>query len=552
VDAIRARSSELENHLIDEYQAGHINRREFIRRGTVAGMSLSLVGFLAACGSGQKPGANQQAPQGKAQAGGTMRTGIISPAGALDPVTVNNEGGLLVLGQTGEYLAWSDKDLKLQPRLARSWKPNADGSVWTFKLRPGVKFHDGSPMEAEDVVATFQRLADPKNSSNALSNFEGVLRKSGVRKVDPMTVEFRLQAPNGNFPYIVSSDNYNAIILPRSYQGNWEKTFVGTGPWLLDKFTPNSGVSYRKNPNYWDKSRMPLLDRSEITFYDKEQAQILGLQGNQVDLLSHFSPTGGRALLTDPNVRVIALKSAVHREVHMRTDKEPFKDARVRRAVALLLNRDAVVQGLLEKQADLGNDTPFAPVYQSTVPLPQRRQDVEQAKALLAAAGKSGGFTTQLRTWDGYELPDYAQIIQDNLKPAGINLNLNITDSGSYYGDAVYGKSPWLDSVMGITEYGHRGVPNVYLGAPLRSTGTWNAAHFHNKQYDRLVDQYVAALDLQSQRAAAGKIERLLQEQTPILYAYFYYFLTGTKPNVTGVEVTAMGHLDLTKAGFTA
>ncbi len=116
----------------------------------------------------------------------------------------------------------------------------------------------------------------------------------------------------------------------------------------------------------------------------------------------------------------------------------------------------------------------------------------------------------------------------------------------------MYGKSPWLDSTFGITEYGHRGAPNVYLGAPLKSDGTWNSAHFKNKEYDKLVAEYVAALDLQSQRTAAKKIQEMLLDEVPIVFAYFYFYLTGTKQTVAGVDVSAMGQVDVSQAGQTA
>jgi peptide/nickel transport system substrate-binding protein len=557
VDEVRRRSSEVQNHLIDEYRSGYISRREFVRRGAVAGMSLSAVSFLAAaCGSGSTDdtsGSGDQA-NAKVKPGGTIKAGINSPAGALDPVTVNNQGGLAVLGQSGEYLVWSDRNLKPIPRLAESWEPNKDGSVWTFKVRQGVKFHDGTPMTARDVASTFNRLADPDNSSNALSTFTGVLSKGGTTAVDDATVRFELDNPTGNFPYITSSDNYNAIILPRNYDGDWEKTFIGTGPWKLRKFTPNVGVTYTKNPEYWDKSRQPNADTTEIRFYSKEQAAVLGLQGGEVDLLGQFSVTGGKSLLTDSNVKVVQLRSAAHRQVHMRGDKEPFEDKRVRQAMALLVNRAGIVDGLFEKRADLGNDHPIAPVYPSGekgTPA-QRKQDLAKAKQLLADAGKPNGFSVQIDGWDGFEMPDLAQLIQNDAKDAGINIRLNITDNASYYGDAVYGKSRWLDSNMGITEYGHRGVPNVYLGAPLKSDGTWNGAHFKNKEYDRLVDEYTSALDIQSQRAAAKKIQTLLNDEVPIMFLYFYYYLSATKPNVAGYDISAMGHVDLQAAGFAA
>ena len=565
VDAIRAQSSELENHLLDEYRAGHVSRREFIRRGTVIGMSVPLVGFLAsACGTGKSDsggggggGGNAVQAGGKqveVRPGGTLKLGMSpGPSTEIDPLKVADEGGLGIMSQTGEFLAFSDDKLKLQPRLAESWKPSENGQVWTFKIRQGVKFHDGKPMTAADVAASINALSDPKNGSNALSTFDGVLSKGSAKAVDDTTVRFELDAPNGNFPYLVSSDNYNAIIVPKDVDpGRWEKTFPGTGPWKLDRYTANSGVSYVKNPDYWDKSRVPKLDRQEVKFYPKEQAQILALQGGDVDVLIHFSPTGGKALLNDPNITVIELRSSVHREVHMRNDKPPFDDKRVRQAMALAVDRQALVSGLFAGKADLGNDSPFAPVFRSTdKSLPQRQQDLEKAKALMQQANPSRMSAT-LNTWDGFELSDLAQLLQNDAAKIGLRLKPNVTPAGTYYGDAVFGKSPWLDSVMGITDYGHRGVPNVFLNAPLQSKGVWNGAHFKNPTYDGLVKEYTQALDIGAQRTAAKKIQALLLDETPIIYPYFYYFLTGTKKNVGNVEVSAMGHYDISRAGFTS
>jgi peptide/nickel transport system substrate-binding protein len=565
VDAIRAQSSELENHLIDEYSAGRMSRREFVRRGSVIGMSIPVVGFLAsACGTGNSGGgggggggADTAVKAGGKQvpvrAGGTLKLGMSpGPTTEIDPIKVADEGGLGVMSQTGEFLAWSDGKLQLQPRLATSWKPNADGSVWTFKIRDGVKFHDGTPMTAEDVASSINALSDPKNGSNALSTFAGVLSKDSAKATDPSTVQFELDAPNGNFPYLLSSDNYNALIVPKDLKGSWEKTFPGTGPWKLERYTPNAGVSYVKNPDYWDKTRIPKLDRQQVKFYPKEQAQILGLQSGDVDVLVHFSPTGGKALLNDPNVTVIELRASVHREIHMRNDKKPFDDKRVRQALALAVDRASIINGLLARKSDFGNDSPFAPVFPSTdKSVAQRKQDLAKAKALMQQAGVSNASAT-IDTWDGFELPDLAQILQNEGAKIGLKLTPNVTPAGTYYGDAVFGKSPWLDSVIGITDYGHRGVPNLFLNAQLSSKGVWNAAHFKNPTFDGLVKDYTAALDIGSQRAAAKKIQLLLLDETPNIYAYFYYFLTGTKKNVGNVEVSAMGHYDITKAGFTS
>ncbi|MFO1037556.1 MAG: ABC transporter substrate-binding protein [Geminicoccaceae bacterium] len=546
VDAVRRRSGEAQSHLIDSLVAGRIDRRDFLRQGSVLGLSLPLLGAITAgFGLGGLPRAARGAT------GGTLRIGQQVPAAAVEPVSIADTGGLILLQQSGEFLCIDGPDLVLKPQLALSWSPNQDGTVWTFKLRQGVKFHDGREMKAADVVATFDRLANPANSSNALSVFTGVLTTGNTRAVDDYTVEFKLDAPNGNFPYLVSSDNYNAIILPADYAGDWEKTFIGTGPFRIEKFIPKVGASFVRNDDYWGPKA--LLDRTEFTFFNDIQPQILALQGGQIDVINQLPVLAGVGLLNDPNVNIISLKATTHQQVHLRNDAEPFQDPRVRRAVALCLDRARIVQGLMKGRAQVGNDSPFAAVYPSTDPtVPQREKNLAEAKQLAEAGGLKPGTKVTLTTERYLELPDYAVLIQNAVKEIGLEVELNVLDQGAYYGDAVFGKSPWLDSPFGITDYGHRGVPNVVLAAPLMSDGTWNSAHFKNAEYDQLAKSYIAALDLEGQRAVAGKIQRLLLQETPVIFGYFYDFLTATNPKAAGVQPTAMGQLFLGEASIAA
>jgi peptide/nickel transport system substrate-binding protein len=531
IDGVRRRLTEIENDLVDELASGRIGRREFLRHGSVLGLGLPLLGGLAgAFGLGETI-----APRAAhAAGGGTIRVASQVPAGAVEPVTVDDQGGLMMLHQTGEFLSISGPDLKLKPWLATSWKPNDDGTVWTFKIRQGVKFHNGKAMTAADVVASVERLADPKNSSNALSVFKGTLSLGNTKKIDDYTVEFHLDAPNGNFPYLVSSDNYNLIIIPADYAGDFEKTFIGTGPFKLEKFTAKVGASFVRNDDYWGPKAKP--DRTVWSFYDSQPAMALALQGGQVDIITQVPAVGSQALLNDPTLQIITARSCACEQVHMRTDMAPFNDKRVRQAVALTLNRAGIVKGLFQGRGSVGNDSPFAPVFPSTdTTVPQRKQDLAKAKELLAAAGVPKGFKVKLTTEKYLEIPDYAVLIQNACKKIGIDIELNVEDQNGYYGKAVFGQSDWLDSVMGITDYGHRGVPNVLLSAPLKSEGTWNSAHFKNPEYDQLVVSYIKALDLGAQKAVAGKIQRLLLDETPIIFGYFYDYLTPAKKNVRGV-----------------
>src|SRR5579862_8271668 len=335
LDHLRSGRTELENHYIDELVNGNVSRRDFLRRGSAIGMSVPLLGaILAACG-GSSPVTTSSSSSGStttpaATKGGTLKIAAVAPAAAVNPLTVSDAGGLCMLNQTGEFLIFdSNLKLALQPMLALSWKPNADGSVWTFKLRTGVKFHNRSPMTADDVLYTFQQLADPKIASNALSTFQGVLTPAGVKKVDASTVEFHLEAPNGNFPYLVSSDNYNAIIVPKGTDyASWQKTFMGTGAFKLGSYTQGVGASFTANPDYWGTKA--LLDGTSFKFYTSQQPQILALEGNDVDVIGQFVPAGASSLLNNSTYKIIKLKSANHRELSMRNDQAPFTDPRVR------------------------------------------------------------------------------------------------------------------------------------------------------------------------------------------------------------------------------
>jgi len=549
---LREGQGEIANHIIDEFAAGRLSRRDFIRRGTVVGISVPLLGsILAACGSS---GSSSSPSGGSSSAAGApgavIKAGIVTPTGAINPVTVADQGGLDMLGQTGEYLCLSTQTLTLKPVLATSWTPNSKADVWTFKIRQGVKFHNGQALTADDVVYTYQLHTNPKGEANALSAFGGVLTPAGVKKVDDFTVEFHLSAPNGNFPYLTSSDNYNMIILPKGYDpAKWQSTFLGTGPFKLGSYTPKSGATFTRNESYWGKKALP--SSTQFTFYDTQNPMILGLTGGTIDVVGQFAVAGAQELLTG-SYNIIKLKSSAHRQLSMRNDKAPFTDPRVRQAIALTLDRPAIVKALFQGFADVGNDSPFAPVYPSTnTSVAQRTKDIAKAKSLLAAAGHGSGFSTQLVTENFVEIPQYAQIVAQSAKEIGVNIGLKVESSSQYYGKATFGNSDWLDATMSLVDYGHRGVPNVFLTSPLETynaktgTGTWNAAHFANAQYDKLVAQYIAASDLGTQKTLAGQIETLLLAQTPIIFGYFYNYLTATTKGVTGVYPTAVGHLFL-------
>jgi peptide/nickel transport system substrate-binding protein len=553
LDDLRRGRGPVQEHIIDEFVAGRLSRRDFIRKGSAIGLSMPLIGgILAACGSsGTTPSGGSSSAAGKA--GATIKAGILVPAAAINPITIADQGGLELIGNVGEFLVFTDHAGHYHPWLATSWSANSDASVWTFKIRQGVKFNDGTPMTVDDVVYSFKTQSDPKSSSNALSQFGGFLTPDGVQKVDDQTVAFHLESPNNGFVDSVSEDNYNMIIVPKGFDyAKYEKEFPGTGRFMMTSYTPNVGATYVRNPHYWGTKALP--SKVEFTFYADEPPMAAALQAGSIDAMDQFTVSTSPQLLTG-GFNVIRVPGAAHRQLSMRTDIKPFTNKLVRQAIALTLDRPGIVAALFKGQAVLGNDSPFAPSFAATNhSVPQRVKNIAKAKQLLAQAGVPNGFSTPLFTEKTQEIPQFAQIIKQSAAQIGVNINLTIEAQSKYYGEFVIGKSDWLDGEMSLVDYGARAVPNLYLAAPLQTVnaktgqGAWNAARFSNPTYDKLSKQFIATVDLQGQKQVAGQIQRLLLDETPVIWAYFYNYLSATQKNVTGVYPTAQGQFFLWNA----
>src|SRR5256885_919253 len=351
----RTQAGPLEGTLIDEFVDGDMDRSTFIRRASVLGLSMSMIG--AALEAFGHTGLAKAAPVA-ASAGGRLRLGVVPPpVTGLDPHTYKDTGGLVTGGIAGEFLTRATQSLTLLPELATSWKPNANATIWTFKLRSGVKFQSGQAFGADDVVATYDRLTDPNSGSQALSAFKGVLSPGGTKKIDNLTVEFHLDAPTANFPYLSSSTTYQGILLPSNYKlGTFEKTPQTTGAFKLVSYNPGVSAKYERNAGWWGGTAP--LDGIDLTYYSDDSAIISALLGGQIDLINQINFVTGRALFSNPNVQIFNARGATHRQVPIPADPpNPLKDRRAPTAIALSLHRPAILKALLDKYADGGHES---------------------------------------------------------------------------------------------------------------------------------------------------------------------------------------------------
>jgi peptide/nickel transport system substrate-binding protein len=406
-----------------------------------------------------------------------------------------------------------------------------------------VKWHNGKPFTADDVVYTFNLLTDKTTNSAALSAFRGVLSKGGTRKVDSHTVAFHLDRGYAGFPYLVSALTYNSAILPKGYKVNdYLKGGIGTGPFILTNYTPKVGATYRKNPHYWASGK-PYLNGVQLKYYGEDQGTVLALQAGDIDVFPNATYQGGQALFANPNITILRNPGSAYREFAMRVDQAPFNKKAVRQAIALCLNRPALVKALLNNLGSLGNDHGFAPVFGSlsaaAKKVPQRKQNYTKAKQLLAAAGHPNGLDVTITTSQYLEIPQYAVIIKQQLRPIGINATVNSEPANVYYGSGD--NQPWLIAPMTITEWAPRGTPSqlidpAYLTSSIPPPFTgWNSAHWSNKRFDQLLASSDKELNKKKYDADVYQAAKIQNDEVPAIIAYWVDDLHAIKKSVHGL-----------------
>jgi len=239
----------------------------------------------------------------------------------------------------------------------------------------------------------------------------------------------------------------------------------------------------------------------------------------------------------------------------MRTDQATFRDPRVRRALALVIDRPQQVQRVMLGAAEVGNDNPFWKHFASTDPsIKQRVQNITLAKALLAAAGVSN-LKFNITTWNFLDHTDHAASIQAYAREAGIDVGIEVMDVSKYYdsepaGADYFTTTPWLNRTCTLTEYGARGVPNIYITRCYMSTGDWNASHYKNPEFDSLATTYLAAADLASQRKATKRMAGLLLRDTPVITDYFINYVTASSSKVKNYVPEGLSHIRLAKVSL--
>jgi peptide/nickel transport system substrate-binding protein len=548
------------NEDVKEVVSSRISRRRFVQGAAAVTAGAAVVG-LAACGDSSSDTATDE----------TAAPAEVKPlriaTGKQEHVAAPWEtsgGSLFILSMVGEWLTWQLPDGSLEPRIAESWTASEDAKSWTFKIRQGVMFNDGTPLTVDDIVYTYTAIFDEaihKGVSRSKGNYDNILDAAGVVKVDESTIQFNLLQANGNFPYFVSSACYGMCIIKKDAFGGagWEETMISAGPWKMVSHVNTESTVYEKNPYYWDTNFAPSFNTVELVQFVSASTALPQLQTGELDYIGAMEAADALAL-DEAEFTIATLPAgAGFAHVHMRTNFGPFQDKRIRQAAALTIDRPGYVEGVMMGIGGrVGNDSVMDPYNTADTSVPQRVKDIEKAKALMAEAGVPNGFQVDLSTWARDDINKYANLIKTSFAEIGIEVNLVIdgSDGGSavYYTYDPYPSMPgnvnqfdnnsWLASNLGITDWAGRGVPDQYLMREWRSTGDWSGAMLDSRVMDAAIDEYLQAITPEAKKVASKKIQEASLDETPYILAYTSNLITASRKSLTGMVVNGMGQFD--------
>ncbi|WP_286166557.1 ABC transporter substrate-binding protein [Arthrobacter sp. AQ5-05] len=486
--------------------------------------------LLTACGS---PEASVlEAPAGEPLRGGSLRVGLAGggAADSLDPHSPVSTTDIARVVNLYESLLYRDENFALKPLLALRATPDAEARVWTVKLRPGVKFHDGRPLTATDVAATFARVTnpeDPKSGAAALTILDA------VKVIDDLTVEFRLNTPTATFDD--SLGQYALGIVPADFDVAHP---VGTGPFKASSFDPGLRSVFVRNDGYW-RDHQPYLDELVILNFSDDDAMLNALLSSQVDAIGQIPLALLEVIAADPRISILNSETGAWLPFTMRIDKAPFDDVRVRQAFRLVVDREQMIEQVLSGNGALGNDlyAPFDPGYAGN--LPQRTQDIGRAKELLAEAGYPDGLDIELVTAPIQAgAVEAAQVFAQQAKAAGIRVKIRRVDTTTFFGDDylswTFAQDFW---------YTRNFLPQVNSSS--LPTSPFNETHWDDVEFLQLVEAAATEVDETKRNALITKAQEIEYERGGyIIWGHpnqadaYQKYVAGLIPNKTGLALS--------------
>jgi peptide/nickel transport system substrate-binding protein len=422
---------------------------------------------------------------------------------------------------------------EIEPLIGESLTPSADAQVWTLKLRSGVEFHNGKTLDADDVIFSLRRIVDPAAPGVGATGL-AMIDAAALKRIDATTVQIPLK-----YPYSVLDDQLAQYMLGIVPAGFDVAKPVGTGPFAFKDFTAGGQSTFTRFDNYWRAKALP--EQLVVIDFPDDTAKVNALLSGQIDALDNL-PQSQIDVVRSAGGNVLISETASWTPFTMRVDTAPFDDVRVRQAFRLIVDRPQMVAQALNGQGRIGNDlyAPFDPAYAGD--LPQRHQDLDQAKSLLRSAGHDG-LTVELVTSTGIGsgAVEAAQLFAEQAKGAGVTVQIRNTDSATFYGKD-YLSWPFAQDYWFTRGY----LPQVANGS--LATSAFNETHWNQPDFVQLIGAAQRELD-------AAKRTDLLKQAQRIEYDTGGHIIWGFKNQVDAYSAKVTGfvpdrNMPLSSYGF--
>ncbi len=514
------------------------------RRQLFAGAAgVALTGSLAACGSSgsSSPSTSPTQAAGQPKRGGNFRLGVTGGGSKdiMDGQNIITKPDQARLVTAFETLLLFDDNYQLTSNGLAESVTQDNPKQYTIKLRQGIEFQNGKTLTADDVIYSFQRIG---TKGNGLTGYAATATMdiAHIKKLDKYTVRLPLKSPDATVPQTLAS--YTFGIVPTGYQA-YPHAQAGTGAYKLKSFTPGQQSVHQRNPNYW-RSGQPSFDTVTITDFSSPTAQVNGLLGGQIDAMTDLPPSQVKVVQARGMAALVS-KTGGWLPICMAIDMAPFNDARVRQAMRLIVDRPGMLEQVASGYGFIGNDlyAPFDPGYNHA--LPQRHQDIAQAKSLLKAAGHAN-LSVDLHTTNGAAgMVETATVFANQAQAAGVKIN--VINDPNYYGNR-YLKLAFSIDFWGTRAYLNQVQQGSLPNAPYNETH-WPPKSGTGSDFGSLYNQALASTDA----ATRVQIEHQMQQTEYNIGGYIIPFfgglidaystrVKGLKPSKGTLNLDSFGH----------
>ncbi|MFE3291520.1 ABC transporter substrate-binding protein [Rhodococcus sp. NPDC059234] len=496
-----------------------VSRRRFLLGSGAVGAGLLLGGSLAACATGA---AGESAAGGQPVRGGRLRMGVVdgNQKGNLDPHVAVGYGSI-IRGFALYAKPWEwNSQMQTQLALAEFAEPNADASVWTVRLRDGLEFHHGKTVTADDLIHTIRRIQDPKTGSAVRDPF---VDAGALEKLDDRTVAVRFVGGRGYVAFPSVFVNFGGVV-PTDFDPVTNP--VGAGPYKIKEYTPGQRSVFTRFDNYF-REGAPYPDELEIIDFKDDGARVAALQAGQIDTADRVSAEQFRVLENDPKIKLLVNHTGGAIGVNLNLAKEPFNDPRVAEAFKYILDRDELVKRALGGYGRVANDlfSPDDPTFPTDIP--QRTQDLDRARKLLAEAGRQN-LAFDLTVGPTPNASASAAVIAEQARKAGVTVNIRQVDSATFNGPD---RDQWVASVP-------TGAPQNPLASRARyytPNAPVNPTHFDSPRYNELYEQLTSQPNEDLRKPLAKEMEQIFHDQGGEIVWGYVDSVDAYRSNVGGV-----------------